>query len=267
MQLLKKINKNRWVWTQDCWFVTLGYPNNNKKNTFSHCPSHRTTRAAVKQRWKTRQPASEEFFFWRGCPWWQTFDVFWLDSGGGDYQRLREINVLLIKRTWVGGRQTVLFMTGPVSALSRASQIPKTGKYFNCKHPWLDSLRGPPVRLFFFFSTCCYLLTYSPAWPKTSLHEYKPHTQTHTCTHCRHTIAATIIPQSSVRARSPVQNGDAYTKWYLHPTAAITNPLSSRLARTPPDASEPPGEERRGAVQWIPVINPRLHPVPLHQAS
>uniref|UniRef100_A0A8C2XSM8 Uncharacterized protein n=1 Tax=Cyclopterus lumpus TaxID=8103 RepID=A0A8C2XSM8_CYCLU len=37
---------------------------------------------------------------------------------------LREINVLLIKRTWVGGRQTVLLMTGPVSALSPASQIP-----------------------------------------------------------------------------------------------------------------------------------------------
>lgn len=48
----------------------------------------------------------------------------------------------------MGGRQTVLFMTGPVSALSPASQIPETGKYFNCKHPWLDSLRGPPVRLF-----------------------------------------------------------------------------------------------------------------------
>lgn len=153
-----------------------------QKNTFSHCPSHRTTRAAVKQRWKTRQPASEEFFFWRGCPWWQTFDVFWLDSGGGDYQRLREINVLLIKRTWVGGRQTVLFMTGPVSALSRASQIPKTGKYFNCKHPWLDSLRGPPVRLFFFFPLAA---TYSP----TFLRDQKRvcmntnHTRRHTPAH------------------------------------------------------------------------------------
>lgn len=42
----------------------------------------------------------------------------------------------------MGGRQTVLFLTGTVSALSAASQIPETGKYFNCKQPWLDSLRG-----------------------------------------------------------------------------------------------------------------------------
>lgn len=150
MQLLKKINKNRWVWTQDCWFVTLGYPNNNKKYFFTlSLTSHDTRRG--KAALENKAASQRGIFFWRGCPWWQTFDVFWLDSGGGDYQRLREINVLLIKRTWVGGRQTVLFMTGPVSALSRASQIPKTGKYFNCKHPWLDSLRGPPVRLFFFF--------------------------------------------------------------------------------------------------------------------
>lgn len=35
-------------------------------------------------------------------------------------------------------------------------RFPQTGKYFNCKHPWLDSLRGPPVRV----STWC-LFTYS----------------------------------------------------------------------------------------------------------
>lgn len=181
MQLLKKINKNRWVWTQDCWFVTLGYPNNNKKYFFTLSPTSHDTRRG-KAALENKAASQRGIFFWRGCPWWQTFDVFWLDSGGGDYQRLREINVLLIKRTWVGGRQTVLFMTGPVSALSRASQIPKTGKYFNCKHPWLDSLRGPPVRLFFFFPLAA---TYSP----TLLRDQKRvcmntnHTRRHTPAH------------------------------------------------------------------------------------
>lgn len=79
----------------------------------------------------------------------------------------------------MGGRQTVLFMTGPVSALSLTSQIPETGKYFNCKHPWLDSLRGPPVRLFHLLLT--HLLSLHAQ--KTCLHEYKTtHAKKHLCT-------------------------------------------------------------------------------------
>lgn len=102
--------------------VTLGY-STKKKHLLCTVAHISSTCAAVKHCCITRQPVSKEFF-WRVCPWWQTFDAFWLDSGGGDYQRLREINVLLIKKTWVGGRQTFRFMTGPVSALSPASQIP-----------------------------------------------------------------------------------------------------------------------------------------------
>lgn len=122
----------------------------------------------------------------------QTFDVFWLDSGGGDYQRLREINVLLIKRTWVGGRQTVLFMTGPVSALSRAPQIPQTGKYYNCKQPRLDSLRGPPVRLF-------HLLL------------------THLVSHTARNVCALIQNHSKTQMTS--QSFTHTPFWYLHPPA------------------------------------------------
>lgn len=129
---------------------------------------------------------------------------------GGDYQRLREINVLLIKRTWVGGRQTVLFMTGPVSALSPASQIPETGKYFNCKHPWLDSLRGPPVRLFHFLLThlhCC-MTENGSAWKQKK----------HANTSAWHTVPATVIPQSFMHTAFL---SSEYNKWYLHPPAAI----------------------------------------------
>lgn len=54
----------------------------------------------------------------------------------------------------MGGRQTVLLVTGPVAALSRASQIPQTGKYFQCKHRQLDRLRGPSLSR---FSTCLLL--------------------------------------------------------------------------------------------------------------
>lgn len=132
---------------------------------------------------------------------------------GGDYQRLREINVLLITRTWVGGRPTVLFMTGPVSALSPASQIPETGKYFNCKHPWLDSLRGPPVRLFHLLLP--HLL--SRMTENVSARQQNPE---YTCTRCQRTVPATIIPHSFTHTHSWACDV-AYHKWYLHPPAAI----------------------------------------------
>lgn len=94
-----------------------------------------------------------------------------------DYQRLREINVLLIKTTWAGGRnRQFCCMSEPVSDLSLAPQIQETGKYFNCKQPRLDSLRGPQAAPL--------LAIYSLALAPASV-----------CI-CQCTVLPTIIPQS-----------------------------------------------------------------------
>lgn len=75
-----------------------------------------------------------------------------------DYQRLREINVPLIKTTWAVGRnRQFCCVSAPVSDLSLAPQIQETGKYFNCKQPRLDSQTRASG------SFACYLLTRSLA--------------------------------------------------------------------------------------------------------
>lgn len=152
-----------------------------------------------------------------------------------DYQRLREINVLLIKTTWAVGRNRQLCcVSGPVSALSLAPQISETGKYFNCKQPRLLSLRGPQAALF---------AIYSPALlPARGLH----------------------VPMYRAACNYPPKPGCTGILVLTMPhvigdTCILQLPSKSNIIQISQDAS------RRGVVWRIPLINPSLHPIRLHQ--
>lgn len=218
-----QLHFKRAVWRQDCWFVALGCLKNN--NTFC---SNMCYHVAILQ----NKTACEREIFWQGCPWWQTFDVFWLDcSGGGGLSKAKR-NQCSFNKEDLGGRQTVLFMTGPVSALSRSSQIPETGKYCNCKHPWLDRLRRPPVRFL-------PLGAFSPTltWPR--LHKNKNHKHTHLL-QLRHNASWRRILRATCILQLPSQS-----------TVILISQDVGRCSRAAAPCSE------------FPVINPRLHPVPL----
>lgn len=154
-----------------------------------------------------------------------------------DYQRLREINVLLIKTTWAVGRNRQLCcVSGPVSALSLAPQIQKTGKYFNCKQPRLHSLRGPQA---------AQSAVYSPALLPASLHVCMRQCTVAACNYPSKPSCTGILALTMPHVISD--------------TCILQLPSKSNIIQISQDAS------RRGAAWRILLINPRLHPIRLHQ--
>lgn len=167
--------------------------------------------------------------------------------GGGGLSKAKR-NQCSFNKEDLGGRekQTVLCMTGPVSALSPAPQIQETGKYFNCKQPQLDSLRGPPVRL---------------------LHSLLTHLLSPSCSSkCRCVCTCSTLPMYSIGYNYPTKPGcigivELMMPHVISDTCILQLPSKSTIIQISQDTSS------RGEARWIPVINPRLHPVPLHQAS
>lgn len=128
-----------------------------------------------------------------------------------DYQRLREINVLLIKTTRAVRRNRQLCcVSQPVSALSLAPQIQETGKYFNCKQPRPDSLRGPPVRRLRSLFACC-LLARSLARSSKCLLHLPMHSAVHSYP----------SKPGSLRRHPHTLTMPRVISCYLHPAAAI----------------------------------------------
>lgn len=165
----------------------------------------------------------------------KAFDVFWLDSGGGDggCEGLSKAkrNQCSFNKDDLGGRekQTVVLHVRACLPYRSLPPIQETGKYFNSKQLCLRSLRGPQAAPLVVSSAsllpasvCMFQCTRPPA----------------------------IIPQSLVSAGSlmltmPHVIGD---------TCILQLPPSkSNIIQISQDTS------RRSAAWRIPVINPRLH--------